>query len=199
MIDKAELYRIRGEEDLLNEDEETDSLTDQERAEKDFKESIRLRQSANNMLLVYGIAAIYPRFMGSFMRVGLWDFIFSAAPLSLWNIVLYSLLPFAMYLYSVKIKRTSKVMLGYCYWLRIDTGLAMGLSILGFFGAILGETEFSNSHPFIIKILAIAINSFFYFFVSGMYEKYRKSYRLQEGADGILKKNIFFTKMVLKY
>ena len=155
-------------------------------------ESAVLRQSANNMLLVYGIAALYPRFMGSFMRIGLWDFIFSAAPISLWSIVLYSLLPFAMYLYSVKIKRTSKVMLGYCFWLGIYTGLALVLSVLGFFGAILGEAgEYPSSNPYIIKILAIAINSFFYFFVSGMYEKYRKSYRLQEGADGILKKNIF--------
>lgn len=192
MIDKAELYRIRGEEDLLNEDEETDSLTDQERAEKDCQESILLRQCANNMLLAYGIAAIYPRFMGSFMRVGLWDFTFSAAPISLWSIVLYSLLPFAMYLYSVKIKRTSKVMLGYCFWLGIDTGLAMGLSILGFFGAIFGETgAYSNSHPFIIKSLAIAINSFSYSFVSSMYGKYGKSYRLQERTDEIPEKNIF--------
>ena len=132
------------------------------------------------MLLAYGIAAIYPRFMGSFMRVGLWDFIFSAAPISLWSIVLYSLLPFAMYLYSVKIKRTSKVMLGYCFGLGIDTGLAMGLSILGFFGAILGAGgEISSSHGYKIKFMAIAINSLSYFLVSNMYGKYRKSYHLQ--------------------
>ncbi len=85
MIDKAELYRIRGEEDLLNEDEETDSLTDQERAEKDCQEAIRLRQCANNMLLFYGIATFIPRMISPIIRVGMWDSYFSAYPRSLWE------------------------------------------------------------------------------------------------------------------
>ena len=117
--DETELNRIRGEDSsLANEEEKTDSLTDQEQAEKDCQEAIRLRQSANNMLLFYGIASFIPRMISPIIRVGMWDSHFSAYPSSLWGMILYSLLPFAMYFYSVKAQSTEKIMIGYSFLLR---------------------------------------------------------------------------------
>ena len=178
--DDTELNRIRGEDgDFLNEEEETVFLTDQEQAEKDCQEAIRLRQCANNMLLFYGIASFIPRMISPIIRVGMWDSHFSAYPSSLWGMILYSLLPFVMYFYSVKAQRTEKILLGYSFLLRLDIVIAICVEIFQFFTTLSGFAEFQALYFFRVGFLSLALNSSFYFFISNMHRKYKELYSLQ--------------------